>query len=136
MKRILLKLSGESLSGKQGFGLDPEAVLSVCNGIKDLVNHGIEVAVVIGGGNLFRGSDGKKMELARVSADHMGMLATIMNGICLKEVLQGLKVDAVCMSAIGCDGIVERFHAEKAKKELEDKKVVICVGGTGNSFFT
>ena len=133
-KRVLLKFSGETLQGDKGFGFDMPAHQNVAETIKKLVNLGIEVAVVIGAGNIFRGALSHNLE--RTPADHIGMLATIMNGIVIREVLQQNDCPANVMSAVSCDGIVEKYCWQNAMRLLEKGSVVIFTGGTGNPFFT
>ena len=134
-KRVLLKLSGESLGDKSGVGLSKKALDAACAGIKDLHKKGLEVAVVIGGGNIFRGNEGAALDFDRVVADQMGMLATVMNGMALKEALASHDIKAAVMSSFECS-VVPTFSKEKARKWLSKGKVVIFTGGTGNPFFT
>jgi len=134
-KRVLLKLSGESLGDKSGAGLDKKALNAACTGIKDLHKKGIQVAVVIGGGNIFRGNEGGALNLDRTVADQMGMLATVMNGMALKETLLALDISAEVMSSFNCS-VVPVFSKQKALEALSQGKVVIFAGGTGNPFFT
>jgi uridylate kinase len=135
-KRVLLKLSGEALSGKEPHGISQEACLQIAHGIKELVDAGIQVGIVIGGGNIFRGLQGSSLGINRVKADQMGMLATIINGLAFSEVLQTINVKSVVMSALDCKAVVEPFNQKKAIEALEQNKVVIFVGGTSNPFFT
>jgi uridylate kinase len=135
-KRILLKLSGEALMGKEPYGISSEACLNITQGIKEIVALGIEVGIVIGGGNIFRGIRGEKMGIQRASADQMGMLATMINGIALAEALKKNGVDVAIMSAISCGPIVEEYGWQKAQEYLKQKKTLIFVGGTGSPYFT
>jgi uridylate kinase len=132
--RVLLKFSGETLQGDKGFGYDVAACERVADDIRKLVDLGIEVAVVIGAGNIFRGA--KAHNLERTPADHIGMLATIMNGITVREVLHQKGCAAHVMSAISCDSIVEKYCWQNAMNFLKSGSVVIFTGGTGNPFFT
>lgn len=134
-KRVLLKLSGESLGDKSGSGLDKKALLQACKGIFDLHKKGIEVAVVIGGGNIFRGNEGAALDFDRVAADQMGMLATIMNGIALRETLRSLDIEAEVLTSFETT-VVPKFSKEKACMMLSHGIVAIFAGGTGNPFFT
>lgn len=135
-KRILLKLSGEALVEKGQCGISQEALMTLARSIKDLVDHGIEVGVVVGGGNIFRGNQGDFFGIQRTPADQMGMLATIINGIALSQALEQLGIANVVMSAINCQPIVKPYDWRKALKYLDQKKVVLFVGGTGNPYFT
>lgn len=137
MKRVLLKISGEALAGDAPSGIDGKALFRTAEKIAELHKSGIEVAVVNGGGNLFRGVAGSTtLELERSAADQVGMLATIMNGILLKQALSQLAVDVHLMSALDCPQVCERFHWERARGLLEKKKVLLLVGGTGHPYFT
>ncbi len=135
-KRVLLKLSGESLMGKQQYGIDPDILKSYCEDIHDIVKKGIELAIVIGGGNIFRGMQGAAKGFDRVQGDYMGMLATVINSMALQAELekQGLKVKL--LSGLNIDPIAESMSGSKAKHFLNKGYVVIIGGGTGNPFFT
>jgi uridylate kinase len=135
-RRILLKLSGEALMGQNAHGISNEASRKIAEGIKDLVDHGIEVGIVIGAGNIFRGIEGKKLGFGKTPADQMGMLATIINSIALQQTLQQYSIEAVVMSAIHCQGIVNPYNWKQAISHLERKRVLIFAGGTGNPYFT
>lgn len=135
-KRILLKLSGETLRGTQPFGIDQEACLEIARSIKDLHESGYEVAIVIGGGNIFRGINLRASGIERTPADHMGMLATLINGIALQQALALLSCPAKVMSALECPKVAESYSWEKALEFLAAKQVLIFVGGTGNPYFT
>lgn len=134
--RILLKLSGESLLGKEKFGMDPDAICAVTKAVSGLVELGVEVGIVIGGGNLFRGQALAKTGLDRVTSDQMGMLATVMNGLLLRDSFVKEKVPAELMSSISMYGVVEGYDRRKAVSYLESGRVVIFVGGTGCPFFS
>jgi len=135
-KRILLKLSGEVFKGERAYGIDPSVVDNIAAQIKDLFDIGIEIGVVIGGGNIFRGlSEGAK-GMDRTSADHMGMLATIMNSLALQDLLEKRDVPTRVQSAIQIDQVSEPYIRRRAIRHLEKKRVVIFAAGTGNPFFT
>lgn len=135
-KRILLKLSGESLMGGQSFGVDPEACYRIASQVKELCLLGVQVGVVIGGGNIFRGAHATKLCMERTPADHMGMLATIINGISLQQAFERIGCESRIMSAIACDVMAESYSWKNALKYLEKGIVLIFVGGTGNPYFT
>lgn len=135
-RRILIKLSGEALMGSKHHGIDYDAVDSWAKRIKELIDHGVEVACVIGAGNIFRGLEGEKYGLERTPADHMGMLGTIINGIALQQGLRKAGLHAALMSAIDCRPIAEPYHWDSALEHLENKQPVIFVGGTGSPYFT
>lgn len=135
-KRILLKLSGEALQGAEGFGIDPTVLDRMALEIKELVNQGIEVALVIGGGNLFRGAGLAKAGMNRVVGDHMGMLATVMNGLAMRDSLHRIDVHARLMSAIPLNGVCDDYRWMEAISLLNHGRVVILSAGTGNPFFT
>lgn len=135
-KRVLLKLSGEALQGQTGFGIDPQILDRLAADIAAVMKQGVEVGVVIGGGNLFRGKELTKAGLGRVTGDHMGMLATVMNGLAFRDALERIDLPARLMSAIPMTGVVDPYHRRKAIKNLRDGLVVIFAAGTGNPFFT
>lgn len=135
-KRILLKLSGEALQGAEGFGIDATILDRMALEIKELVAMGVEVAVVIGGGNLFRGAGLAKAGMNRVVGDHMGMLATVMNGLAMRDALHRIEVNARLMSAIPLNGVCDDYRWTEAISLLKHGKVVILSAGTGNPFFT
>ncbi|PVX42835.1 uridylate kinase [Pasteurella langaaensis DSM 22999] len=135
-KRILLKLSGEALQGTEGFGIDPSILDRMALEIKDLLTMGVEVGVVLGGGNLFRGAKLAKAGMNRVVGDHMGMLATVMNGLAMRDALHRADVNAKLMSAFQLNGICDTYNWSEAIKMLREKRVVIFSGGTGSPFFT
>ena len=135
-KRILLKLSGEALMGDDAFGINRATIVRMVQEIRDVTQLGVEVAVVIGGGNIFRGVAGGSVGMDRATADYMGMLATVMNSLALGDTMRLEGMTARVMSAIGIDQVVEPFVRPKALQYLEEGKVVIFAGGTGNPFFT
>lgn len=135
-KRILLKLSGESLVGDKGFGIDPEMILHYAHEIKELVAKDIEVAIVIGGGNIFRGLQAGANGIERVQGDYMGMLATVINGMALQSVLESVGVYTRLISAIEMREVAEPYIRRKAIRHLEKGRVVIFSGGTGSPYFT
>jgi uridylate kinase len=135
-KRILLKLSGEQLVGDEGFGIDPKVLDKMALEIGQLVGIGVQVGLVVGGGNLFRGAALHKAGLDRVTGDHMGMLATVMNALALRDALERSNISSSVMSAIPMSGIVEHYDRRRAIRLLEAGEVVIFSAGTGNPFFT
>lgn len=135
-KRILLKLSGEALMGDQQYGIDPARLDAYAAEIKEVSDLGIEVAIVIGGGNIFRGVSGASEGMDRVQGDHMGMLATIINGLALQSALENKGVDTRLQSAIKINEVAEPFIRRRAMRHLEKGRVVIFGGGTGNPYFT
>jgi len=135
-KRILLKLSGESLVGDKGFGIDPEMILHYAHEIKELIAKEIEVAIVIGGGNIFRGLQAGANGIERVQGDYMGMLATVINGMALQSVLESVGVYTRLVSAIEMREVAEPYIRRKAIRHLEKGRVVIFSGGTGSPYFT
>ncbi|MFZ7256350.1 UMP kinase [Avibacterium avium] len=135
-KRILLKLSGEALQGDEGFGIDPSILDRMALEIKELLEMGVEVGVVLGGGNLFRGAKLAKAGMNRVVGDHMGMLATVMNGLAMRDALHRADVNAKLMSAFQLNGICDTYNWSEAIKMLREGRVVIFSAGTGSPFFT
>ncbi|MBS0624501.1 MAG: UMP kinase [Verrucomicrobia bacterium] len=135
-RRILLKLSGEALLGSQAYGVDPGACHKIASSVKELVQLGIQVAIVIGGGNIFRGIKGAASGMKRTPADQMGMLATLMNGIALQQAFDQIHCESRIMSAIDCRVMAEPFCWKEALKYLDSGRVLIFVGGTGNPYFT
>lgn len=133
-KRILLKLSGEALAGETKHGINAETISNVCDRVKELVELGAEVAIVVGGGNFWRGKNGHDME--RTTSDYMGMLATCMNGLALQDTLESKGVSARLQTAIEMRTVAEQYVKRKADKHLQNGKVVIFSGGTGSPFFT
>jgi len=135
-KRVLLKLSGESLMGNQEFGISGNQLETYAKDIKEIVDAGVEVGIVIGGGNIFRGLSGASQGMDRVQADHMGMLATVINGLALQGALEEEGIYTRLQSAIEMDKIAEPFIRRRANRHLEKGRVVIFGGGTGNPYFT
>lgn len=135
-KRILLKLSGEQLMGDEGFGIDPKVLDKMALEIGQLVGIGVQVGLVIGGGNLFRGAALSKAGLDRVTGDHMGMLATVMNALAMRDALERSNISSTVMSAIPMHGVTDQYDRRKALRLLDDGEVVIFSAGTGNPFFT
>jgi uridylate kinase len=135
-KRILLKISGEALMGDQPFGIDLGTVGRIADEVIAAQKSGAEVALVIGGGNIFRGMAGAAKGMDRVSADHMGIMATVMNALAMQGVLKGKGIDARVLSAIAMPTVCETYAASKGIHHLEKGRVVICAGGTGLPFFT
>ncbi|TBW30074.1 UMP kinase [Gramella sp. KN1008] len=135
-KRILLKLSGEALMGNRQYGIDPERLAEYAQEIKTVVDKGIELAIVIGGGNIFRGVAGASRGMDRVQGDHMGMLATVINGLALQSALEDADIQTRLQSAIKINEVAEPFIRRKAIRHLEKGRVVIFGGGTGNPYFT
>lgn len=135
-KRVLLKLSGEALMGEQEFGISSEVITSYAKQIKDIVDLGVEVSVVIGGGNIFRGLSGAAQGVDRVTGDHMGMLATVINSLALQNSIEKLGVPTRVQTAIEMPKIAEPFIKRKAQRHLEKGRVVIFGAGTGNPYFT
>jgi len=135
-KRILLKLSGEALMGERQYGIDPNRLAEYAEEIKEVVEKGIEMAIVIGGGNIFRGLAGASQGMDRVQGDHMGMLATVINGLALQSALEIKGVQTRLQSAIEINEVAEPFIRRRAMRHLEKGRVVIFGGGTGNPYFT
>lgn len=135
-QRILLKLSGEALMGADGFGIDPKVLDRMALEIKQVIEAGVNVGLVIGGGNLFRGSALQKAGLDRVTGDHMGMLATVMNALAMRDALERAGLVSRVMSSIPMSGVVDHYDRRKAMRALERGEVVIFAAGTGNPFFT
>jgi uridylate kinase len=135
-KRVLLKLSGEALMGSRSFGIEPEIVQAIALEIRDVVKLGVEVGVVIGGGNIFRGIEGSARGMERTQADYMGMLATVINSLALQSVLERLDVRCRVQTAIEMREVAEPFIRRRATRHLEKKRVVIFAAGTGNPYFT
>jgi uridylate kinase len=134
--RILLKLSGEALMGERQYGIDPKRLAEYAKEIKEVTDLGVEVAVVIGGGNIFRGVAGASNGMDRVQGDHMGMLATVINGLALQSALEDAGVPTRLQTAIKINEVAEPFIRRKAMRHLEKGRVVIFGGGTGNPYFT
>jgi uridylate kinase len=135
-QRILLKLSGEALLGDEDYGIDPVIIDRIAGEVLEVLNAGVQVAIVIGGGNIFRGAGLAQSGIDRVTGDHMGMLATLMNSLALQDSLEKVGVDARVMSAISVHAVSEDYIRRRATRHLEKGRVVIIAGGTGNPFFT
>ncbi len=135
-KRVLLKLSGEVLGGAQGYGIDPQTISSIALEIKDVVASGVELALVIGGGNIFRGLAASSKGMDRASADYMGMLATMINALAMQDALEQVGVFTRVQSAIEMQAVAEPYIRRKAIRHLEKGRVVIFGAGTGNPYFT
>jgi uridylate kinase len=135
-KRVLLKLSGESLAGDQGYGIDPKTITTIANEVKEVVACGVELALVIGGGNIFRGLAASSKGMDRASADYMGMLATMINSLALQDALEKIGVDTRVQSAIAMQEVAEPYIRRRAVRHLEKGRVVIFGAGTGNPYFT
>ena len=134
--RILLKLSGEILAGKKGYGIDPEITSNLALKIKEVVEKGIQVGIVIGGGNIFRGISADSKGLDRVPGDYIGMMATIMNSVALQSALEKLDCDTRVMSALSITQLAEPYIRRKGIRHLEKGRIVIFAGGTGNPYFS
>ena len=135
-KRILLKLSGESLMGNKSFGLDPQILEQYAYDIKEIIDLGVQVALVIGGGNIYRGMNEHETGIERAQGDYMGMLATVINGVAMQSMLEKVGVETRLQSAIKMDQVAEPFIRRKAIRHLEKGRVVIFGAGTGNPYFT
>ncbi|UUX34643.1 UMP kinase [Fundicoccus culcitae] len=135
-KRIVLKLSGEAMAGEDGFGINPKVIKEMVEEIKEIYQLGVEIAIVVGGGNIWRGSVGEEMGMERAQADYMGMLATVMNALALQDVLENNDVPTRVQTSVEMRQIAEPFIRRRAIRHLEKKRVVIFAGGTGNPYFT
>jgi uridylate kinase len=135
-KRILLKLSGEALMGNEGYGIDTHTVEDVCRQIKEVSNLGVQIAVVVGGGNIFRGMKAEKQGIDRVTADYMGMVATLLNALTLQESLEKKGIPVTVQSALNIEKVAEPFVRREAISHLDAGKVVVFACGTGNPYFT
>jgi uridylate kinase len=135
-QRILVKLSGEALLGNTDYGIDPAVLKRIAGELQEIVEMGVQVAVVLGGGNIFRGAGLARAGMDRVAADHMGMLATVMNSLAMQDALEGLGMYARVMSAIRINEVCEDYIRRRAVRHLEKGRVVIFAAGTGNPFFT
>nr|MBU1327666.1 UMP kinase [Candidatus Omnitrophota bacterium] len=135
-KRVVLKMSGEVLQGKQGYGIDPDVTRSIAEEIKDVKKLGVEIAIVIGGGNIYRGSTAQGQGVDRITADYMGMLATVINGLALQDSLEKAGVFTRVQTAIDMQELAEPYIRRKAIRHLEKNRVVIFVAGTGNPYFS
>ncbi len=135
-KRIVLKLSGEALEGKRGFGIDPKTIASIAQQIKDVRALGVDIVCIIGGGNFFRGVEGEKNGIDRATADYIGMLATVMNGLVMSDALEKVGVQTRVQSALEIKALCEPYIRRRAMRHLEKGRVVIFAAGTGNPYFT
>lgn len=135
-RRIVLKLSGEALSGSQGYGIEPKIIQSIAEQVKDVVSLGVEVAIVVGGGNIWRGKVGSEMGMDRATADYMGMLATVMNSLALQDALETIDIPSRVQTSIEMRQVAEPYIRRKAIRHLEKKRVVIFAAGTGNPYFS
>ncbi len=135
-KRILIKLSGEALGGQSGMGIDPDALANMAHQIREVREMGVEVVIVIGGGNIFRGIAGSQVGIERATGDYMGMLATIINALALQDALEKIGVATRVQSAITMHQVAEAFIRRRAVRHLEKNRVVIFAGGTGNPYFS
>ncbi len=135
-KRVLLKLSGEALMGDRKYGIDPDTLAGIADEIAEVVNAGVEIAIVIGGGNIFRGVSGATEGIDRVAGDHMGMLATVINSLALQDALERRGAHTRVTTAIPMTAVAEPFIRRRAIRHLEKQRIVICAAGTGNPYFT
>lgn len=135
-RRVMIKLSGESLMGNQNFGIEHTACKHIATSIKRLYDESVSIGIVIGGGNIFRGNQAESFGFKRTPADHIGMLGTTINGLVLQQSLSTLGCNAVAMNAFECDGIIEKYNWHKAMEYLDSGRIVIFVGGTSNPYFT
>ncbi|ACM19879.1 uridylate kinase [Geotalea daltonii FRC-32] len=135
-KRVLLKLSGEALAGEQGYGIEPKTITTIANEIKEVVACGVQLSLVIGGGNIFRGLAASSKGMDRASADYMGMLATMINSLAMQDALEKVGVDTRVQSAIAMQEVAEPYIRRRAIRHLEKGRVVIFGAGTGNPYFT
>ena len=135
-KRILLKVSGEALAGEQGYGIDPEVLVRLAEEVKDVTALGTQVAIVIGGGNIFRGIAASVGGMERATADYMGMLATVINALALQDAIEKIGIPTRMLSAIEMRAVAEPYIRRRAMRHLEKSRVVIFAAGTGNPFFT
>ncbi|QFK71010.1 UMP kinase [Pradoshia sp. D12] len=135
-KRVVLKLSGEALAGAQGFGIDPTIIFSVAKQVKEVAELGVEVAVVVGGGNIWRGKTGSELGMDRATADYMGMLATVMNSLALQDSLEQQGIETRVQTSIEMRQVAEPYIRRRAIRHLEKTRVVIFAAGTGNPYFS
>lgn len=135
-RRVLLKMSGEALKGETPFGIDPMTVKEIAKQIKDAYNLGVEIAIVVGGGNIWRGKTASELGMDRAQADYMGMLATVMNGLSLQDALEQLEVPTRVMSALDINQVAEPYIRRRAVRHLEKGRVCIFVGGLGSPYFS
>ena len=135
-KRVMLKISGEALMGDQGYGLHPPTVERIAREVQSVQEMGVEICMVIGGGNIFRGLQGSAQGMERTTADYMGMLATVMNALAMQAALEGLKIHTRVISAITMNEVAEPYIRRRAVRHLEKKRICIFAAGTGNPYFT
>lgn len=135
-RRIVLKLSGEALSGDTGYGIEPSVIQSIARQVKEIAELGIEIAIVVGGGNIWRGKVGSEMGMDRANADYMGMLATVMNSLALQDSLESMGIPTRVQTSIEMRQVAEPYIRRKAIRHLEKKRVVIFAAGTGNPYFS
>ncbi len=135
-KRILLKLSGDALRGEQESGIDPVEVQSICTQVRDVIEQGVQPALVIGGGNILRGAEAEKLGMNRATADIMGMLATMINALAIQDGLESMGLETRMLSALKAEEVCEPYIRRRAIRHLEQGRVVILAGGTGNPYFT
>ncbi len=135
-QRVMLKISGEALMGDQGFGLHPPTVQRIADEVKSVHDLGVEICMVIGGGNIFRGLQGSAQGMERTTADYMGMLATVMNALAMQSALEGLNIHTRVISAITMNEVAEPYIRRRAVRHLEKKRVCVFAAGTGNPYFT
>lgn len=135
-KRVVLKLSGEALAGKQGFGIDQDVMESIALQIKEVIEQGVQIAIVVGGGNIWRGSAAAQRGMERATADYMGMLATVINALALQDALERHSVDTRVQTAVEMQQVAEPYIRRRALRHLEKGRVVIFAGGTGNPYFS
>ena len=136
IKRIMLKLSGEALMGSQKFGQDPDTILGICQDIKEVYDMGFEIAIVVGAGNICRGASAAALGIDRISADYMGMLATVMNALAMQSTLEKLDIRTRVLSAITMTSVCEPFIRRRAIRHMEKGRIIILAAGTGSPFFT
>ena len=135
-QRVLLKLSGEALMGNLGYGIDPKVVADIAQEISDVINHGIQLAIVVGGGNIFRGVKASSAGMDRATADYIGMIATVMNAMTLQDALEQMEIPTRLLTAIAMQEVAEPYIRRRAIRHLEKGRVVIFGAGSGNPFFT
>jgi len=135
-KRVVLKLSGEALAGNEGFGIDPNTIHDIARQLSEVVTLGVQVAVVVGGGNIWRGVSGSAQGMDRATADYMGMLATVLNALALQDALEHLSVDTRVQTSVEMRQVAEPYIRRRAMRHLEKGRVVILAGGTGNPYFS
>ena len=135
-KRVVLKLSGEALIGKKDYGIDGSVITNLANQIHSVYDDDIELIIVLGGGNFYRGSDLEKLGIQRVTADHMGMLATVINSLALQSSLEKIDIPCRVMSSLSVNAVCEKYIKRRAERHLEKGRIVVLAAGTGNPFFT